>query len=568
MRTSFVGKIALFASFMFACGANGQTFTFSLLPSGTTAPSPRFDGAIAYDEPGRQIFLFAGQDSSPRNDLWSYSLDRRQWAQVEASGTIPPARFGHTLLFDPVRRRLILFGGQAGAFFSDTWAFDIASANWRLLSGDDAGPSRRYGHSAIYETNRDRMVISHGFTDAGRFDDTWAFDLRTNSWANISPNSNRPLRRCLHHAVYDSANSRMYLYGGCSSGFGPCPQGDLWAFDLNRNQWTELTPSTAPPAREHYGMAFDATRDRLVVFGGAGPGLLNDTWEYDSRSTRWQQTPIDGTLPSARQRHETAYISDRGTVVFFGGTTSAGLSNELWTLSPSFAPVGPQLSDSKIVNAFSYQSGGVAPGEIVSIFGGGLGPRNGIAFAFDPSTGTLPVSGPGIQVTWNGIPAPLYFAREDQLNVQVPYELNGATQVTLSVTVNGSANSLANIPVVATAPGLAAVAFNADLTLNAPSNPAAKGSLIVIFATGEGITVPASRTGAYSTNGSVELALPVSLSIGGLPSEIVFRGRVSGTAGVLQINARVPDAAAAGERLPVVTSIGDRPSPPINIAVK
>jgi hypothetical protein len=76
-------------------------------------------------------------------------------------------------------------------------------------------------------------------------------------------------------------------------------------------------------------MAFDAARDRLVVFGGAGPGLLNDTWEYDSRSARWQLTPIVGALPSARQRHETAYISDRGTLVFFGGTTSAGMSNEL-----------------------------------------------------------------------------------------------------------------------------------------------------------------------------------------------------------------------------------------------
>ena len=224
MSTSFVGKIAFSASLVFGSVAAGQTLTYSLVPSGATAPSPRFDGAIAYDEPGKQIFLFGGQDNSARNDLWSYSLDRRQWAEVQASGSIPPARFGHTLVFDPGRRRLILFGGQAGTFFSDTWAFDIASGNWRQLSADDAGPSRRYGHSAIYETSRDRMVISHGFTDAGRFDDTWAFDLRAISWSNLSPNSNRPLRRCLHHAAYDAANNRMYLYGGCSSPFGPCPE--------------------------------------------------------------------------------------------------------------------------------------------------------------------------------------------------------------------------------------------------------------------------------------------------------------------------------------------------------
>src|SRR5215471_10243520 len=334
-------RLALTVFFVSTSVLSGQTLTYSLLPAGPAAPSQRFDGTIAYDTTGRQIFLFGGQDTSPRNDLWLYSLDRRQWEQVQVTGAIPPARFGHTLLFDPIRRRLILFGGQAGVFFSDTWAFDISAGVWLQLSPDEAGPSRRYGHSAIYETARDRIVISHGFTDAGRFDDTWAFDLRTNSWSNLSPSVNRPLRRCLHHASYDPMNSRMYLYGGCSSPFGPCPLGDLWAFDLNRNQWTELTSDATPPAREHYGMGFDITRGRLVVFGGAGAGLLNDTWEYDPDSAKWQQTVIDGGLPAARQRHETAYISEGGTLAFFGGTTSTGLSNELWILSPAFASTSP-----------------------------------------------------------------------------------------------------------------------------------------------------------------------------------------------------------------------------------
>jgi uncharacterized protein (TIGR03437 family) len=471
-------------------------------------------------------------------------------------------------VFDSVRRRLILFGGQAGGFFSDTWAFDVSAGNWSQLSPDDAGPSRRYGHSAIYETSRDRIVISHGFTDAGRFDDTWAFDLKTNSWSNLSPSSNRPLRRCLHHASYDPTNSRMYLYGGCSSPFGPCPLGDLWTFDLNQNQWTELTPAAAPPAREHYGMGFDIARGRLVLFGGAGPGLLNDTWEYDPGSAKWQQTAIAGALPAARQRHETTYVSDRGTLVFFGGSTSAGPSNELWMLSPPLPPAGPQFSISNIVNAFSSQPGAVAPGEIVSIFGSGLGPQNGMAFSFDAATGALPLSGPDLQVTWNGMPSPLYYAKEDQLNVQVPYELSGVSQATLSVTVNGTANSLTNLPVAATAPGLAGVVFNADSTRNGPSNPAARGSLVVLFATGEGVTLPAARTGAFSMGGPAEPVLPVSVSIGGLPSDVVFRGRVVGTAGVLQVNARVPDAAVPADRLAVVLSVGDRESSPINIAVK
>jgi uncharacterized protein (TIGR03437 family) len=543
--------------------------TYSLLPAGPAAPSPRFDGAIAYDTQGRQIFLFGGQDISPLNDLWMYSLDRRQWVQVQVTGTIPSARFGHTLLFDPVRRRLILFGGQAGIFFSDTWAFDITAGIWRQLSPDDAGPSRRYGHSAIYETARDRIVISHGFTDAGRFDDTWAFDLRTNSWSNLSPAANRPLRRCLHHASYDPASGRMYLYGGCASGFGPCPLGDLWAFDFNRNQWTEITSSVIPPARDHYGMTFDEARRRLVIFGGAGvAGLLNDSWEYDPSSASWRQSSVSGDLPSPRQRHETAYVPDRGAAVFFGGTTGTGPTNELWMLSAAFASQGPQFSGSSVVNAFSYQSGGVAPGEIVSILGTGLGPLTGTGFSFDSVTGTLPTSGSGVTVTWNGIPAPLYFARVDQLNVQAPYELNGAPEATLSVTVNGTAAAPVKILIAPAAPGLAAVVFNADATLNSPSNPAARNSLIVLFATGEGATIPASRTGASSANGQTVPSLPVSLQVGGFPAEVEFRGELAGTAGVLQVNARVPGAVTPGERLPVVFSVGEHSSPPVSIAVK
>jgi uncharacterized protein (TIGR03437 family) len=574
MKTNPIRAIVLCASFAGLSTVSAQTLSYSLLPAGPISPSTRFDGTIAYDSSGKQIFLFGGQDTTPRNDLWVYSLQLKQWASVQvagAAGGTPPARFGHTLIFDPVRKRLVLFGGQAGTFYSDTWAFDIAGGTWQQLSPDGAGPSRRYGHSAIYETARDRMVISHGFTDAGRFDDTWAFDLKTNSWTNLSPPDNRPLRRCLHHAAYDPASSRMYLYGGCSSGYGPCPQGDLWAFDLNRNQWTQLASSASsgsPPAREHYGMAFDIARGRLQVFGGEGSALLNDTWDYIPSTDTWEQTPLNGPPPSPRQRHEAAYAVDSGATFFFGGMTADGLSNQLWMLSPAAASAGPQVSITMVENAFNYRQGAVAPGELVSIFGSGLGPANGMSFAFDPVTGALPVSGAGVAVAWNGIPAPLYFARADQLNVQVPYELDGASQANLVVTVNGTASSPMTIPVASAAPGLAAAAFQADFSPISPSNPATAGSIIVLWATGQGVTSPPSRTGAYPTNGFPVPSLSVVLQLGGLPAQILFDGQAPGATGVMQINARVPSGIAPGDQVPVVLSIGDYASPPIMIAVR
>lgn len=288
-------------------GLHGQALRYTLLPSGAVAPGARLDGTIAHDPMGQQIFLFGGQESGAKNDLWVYALDRREWRELRPAGTLPAARWGHTLVFDAGRRRLLLFGGQASGFFNDLWAYEIDRGSWTRLGAAEEGPSRRYGHSAIYESGRDRLIVSHGFTNSGRFDDTWAFEFGTGRWRDISPASNRPVRRCLHHAVYDPARGEMLLYGGCASGFGPCPLGDLWSFDLANGRWTERVATPAPSPRQYYGRSFDTMRSRMVLFGGSGRGSLNDTWEFDPASRRWSEAAVDGAAPSPRSRHESAY---------------------------------------------------------------------------------------------------------------------------------------------------------------------------------------------------------------------------------------------------------------------
>lgn len=507
-----------------ACAA-AQPLAFTRLPADGAAPTARVDGTIAYDGASGRIYLFGGLDNSARNDLWFYSLTQRRWEEVQATGAKPAARFGHTLLHDAARRRLILFGGQASGFFSDVWAFGLDNGAWQQLAANEAGPSDRYGHSAILDEARGRMVISHGFTDAGRFDDTWAFDLTSNRWSNITPAGTRPLKRCLHHAVHDAANGQMLLYGGCASGFGPCPLGDLWSLDLSTNRWTERTPATRPPARQHFGISFDRVRGRLLLYGGSGGGTLNDTWAWDAASNTWQQPAVEGAPPLGRSRHESAYAADRGTTFFFGGSTSAGASNEMWTLGPGFLPVQQA----------------VAPGELLELYGTNLGPVQGISFTFDAVTGKLPTSGPGVDVTVNGVPAPLYYAQADQVNLQVPYEIAGAGEAVVQVTVNGQAREPRRFAVVAAHPRLYPVVLNQDGTVNSPENPAAPGSVIVLFATGQGVTQPPSPSGAKPTGAIYpEPVVETSLTIGGQAAQLLFRGQAPGTAGVMQVNAVAP----------------------------
>ena len=531
--------------------ATAQPVTYLLMPATGVAPSPRYDGAIVYDPAGKQAFVFGGQDAqSTRNDLWSYSFADKQWTASKPDGLAPQARFGHTLIYDSARRRVILFGGQSGGFLSDVWAYDIVSTAWKQLAPDSAGPSRRYGHSAIYETARDRMVISHGFTDAGRFDDTWAFDFKTNAWTNISPAQNRPLRRCLHHAAYDAASGQMYLYGGCSSGFGPCPQADLWSFDLAKNSWTELTPKPSPAGRDHYGMAFDETRAKLVVFGGQGASTLNDTWEYDPKLRTWQPAMIEGTPPAARSRHEAAFAIDQGAVLFFGGSTAAGLSAELWSLTLVKPPVKPVIS--MVLNSFSLTGGAIAPGELLTIQGSNLGPD-------------------GLSVTVNGFAAPVLTATADEIRLQAPYELDGADQAKIVVSALGAQSEPAILPLAPTKPGLAMAILNEDGSANTVGNPALAGSVVTLRVTGHGVTVPATPTGALPQDGVLaEPAASSSVTIGGQNAEILSRRQSPDSIGVLLLQVRVaPDYSAADPGATVIVTVGaeSASAQPVSIAV-
>jgi uncharacterized protein (TIGR03437 family) len=500
--------------------------------------------------------MFGGLDvAGDRNDLWSYSVDNLQWTQINPSGQAPAPRHGHTVTFDPLRRRLIVIAGQGAGFFGDAWAYDIQANAWTQLGGNASGPSPRYGHSGVYDSKRDSIIISHGFTsEQGRFDDTWALDLTNNSWRDISPAGGRPLRRCLHHAVYVPQSDQMLLYGGCSSGFGPCPQGDLWSFDLAKNQWTEITTSVSPAPRQRYGMVFDDNRRKLVLFGGLGGPPLNDTWEYDPALAAWTQITPAGDVPDPRYRLEATFASDLATAFFFGGQTS-DFTNDLLLLRGATSTV-PQIASGGTKDVFSGSGGPFAPGEIVAIYGASLGPITGVSSAFDPATSALPITSGGVSVTVNGVPAPLYYVSATQVNAQIPYEVDGTQQASIAITYNGAASTVESIQLVASAPRLQPAIFNQDSSLNSTDNPAPAGSIITLFTTGTGITNPQSMTGRAAAGPYPPPAGLVRVSIGGEDSEITFAGLAPGTAGVTQINVRLPEG-AEGNTVDVYLTVGD-----------
>ncbi len=212
-----------------------------------------------------------------------------------------------------------------------------------------------------------------------------------------------------------------------------------------------------------------------------------------------------------------------------------------------------------VANSASNLAGPVAPGEIVTVFGNGIGPANIIMST--PTNNVLPAEVAGATVYIGGIPAPILYTWTSQASVVVPYEITpGATAVTVSY--RGKVSLDLPVKVTPTAPGLftmdqsgkgQAVAFNENGTMNSASTPVVEGTLITLYMTGAGLVSP---TGPDGTFAAVQPLLPVTATLAGQPASAQFVvGDGTLTPGIVRVNIRVP-AGITGSAVPVVLTIG------------
>ncbi len=218
-----------------------------------------------------------------------------------------------------------------------------------------------------------------------------------------------------------------------------------------------------------------------------------------------------------------------------------------------------------IINAASGGQGLVAPGEIITVFGSGLGPASAAGLMLTQS-GTVATTVAQVTVTFDGVAAPLTYVSSTQINCVVPYEVSGKTTSQMVVSFNGLASAATTVGIGATSPGLftlnasgtgPAAVLNQNSSLNSASNAAAKGSTIVIFATGEGIGAPAVATGTVIGTTLSKPAATISVTVGGVPATVAYAGSAPGNvAGVFQLNVVVPAGAPSGASVPVVVTAG------------
>lgn len=283
--------------------------------------------------------------------------------------------------------------------------------------------------------------------------------------------------------------------------------------------------------------------------------------------------PLSGTTPAnltisvntaALPAGSTNAVGHLTVVPLLGGQTITITVNHV-------TESGPPPVIASFANAATFQPGPLAPGMIFSIFGTNLGPATGLNGTVTDGRFTTSLS--GVRVLLDGIPAPILFANATQINAVAPYQLFGRAFAQLTVEYNGvTSNTLApriadSSPGIFTASdGRQAAALNENGSINSASNPAAPGSIVVLYVTGEGQTTPGGVDGevAVGTNLKRPLgAVRVRVNGNDVPaSDIFYAGSAPGlVSGLMQINFRLPANAPSNSSTGVDVFVGTGQSP-------
>jgi hypothetical protein len=303
-------------------------------------PGARFSHSLVLDAPNDRLVLFGGRGN------WQSRIHRQTpvfgdvlvrtpdgpWQAVTPSGPAPTPRHEHSAILDPARRRMIVFGGQAGnlslpvAPNNEVWVLSLdGPLAWQELTPAGTPPAPRWGHTATYDAARDRMIVFGGAGTETEYADTWALSLSgTPAWTLLAPTPPQmpPLAvwgRVDASAAWDPVRDQLIVVGG-STIDGSIVLGDQWTLDLTGPPaWTPLeTGGTAPGALRGHAAFHDAKWNRMLVFGGGLAG--NGPWELRLAGTpEWRTLTLDGGGPRLRRDAGVVFDAARDQLVVVAG---------------------------------------------------------------------------------------------------------------------------------------------------------------------------------------------------------------------------------------------------------
>ena len=338
-----------------------------------------------------------------------------------------------------------------------------------------------------------------------------------------------------------------------------------FALDAAGNAYVSGFSAGVNPVMNSIATCGSALTGTLAVFAPDG-SLLQATYIPGAAGS----APFIATGPNS-----TVFVLANADANFLptqAGPFPAGFSSPsflfLWHLSPNANAQTFPLSC--VTNAASLGTGPISPGELVTLFGSGLGPQQGVAPQATLES-PYPIESSGVVVSFDGTPAPLLWVQDAQINAVAPWSLTPGQDTQVCVFYNGVHANCVAWPVVLTAPavftidGVHAAAVNQDGTQNSAANPAPLDSIVSIFATGLGPINPPQADGSLIGLPLPADTLPVTLQcpqnlIAACPAQITYGGNYAGPApfqiaGLSQINFSARDLVIGDGQFPLFLAV-------------
>lgn len=294
-------------------------------------PSPRAHARMVWDPDAGELVLFGGSSEYDRgtqraydsNETWVWNGAR--WAQ-RFPERAPSPRAGTFMAFDSTRGRIVVFGGRQATgqpegqvrVLDDTWVYD--NNNWTELAPPNAPDARQLGAMA-YDPLRDRMVLyggavvgADGLIVTDKFD-TWEFDGTT--WTKVGDEAVKVTRPIM---AWDKARNQMILVGSISETTNnvTVPKPHMYRFDTASKTWIEIKPAKMPDCASDASMVYQDHDNTLLLFGGlcaVADGTVAKAWQWNGTTWADVATSSAGRVTGAAM----GYDPLRQVVVMFGG---------------------------------------------------------------------------------------------------------------------------------------------------------------------------------------------------------------------------------------------------------
>lgn len=315
------------------------------------SPFKREFGVLEYDTTNSRMVYCLGLSSVVYPaDCWQLvnpASGKATWSQLATSGSLPSGRMVPSGIYDSANSRLVIFGGKNSVATNELNFLSLPSGgsmpSWSIPTVSGTAPSVRWGAHTIYDPVRDRMLVFGGanFAESAYYNDLYELTLPTSgtpTWRTMAPAGTPPVARRGGVVVYDPDRGdgipRLILFSGVG-GTGSTHYSDVWELTIPSSgdgTWTQLSPSgTVPSVRRSAGAAYDPLSDRMIVYGGRDvSSFYNETFSLTL-----------GTSPAWSNLSPTYYVP--GTVKVDGLPNNTGYHWQGWAsgsvsgVSPTFA---------------------------------------------------------------------------------------------------------------------------------------------------------------------------------------------------------------------------------------